>query len=147
MEYEDVESSRVQGNMPCIASEMLAAGIKNGKNEYDTCESSNALSVYVNTPEGGDEFYTGYCYSCTQAFGKEAFHNSSHADEFGITGGIVTEKKTFTKLPKRKKITIEERDEILSYGYEGKGERGIKDQYNTYFGHITKGSVIILVVK
>ena len=138
MEYEDVDSHRIDGGRYCVANEMVKAGIKNGHKDYHECTSSDALSVYSNSTQEGDTHFTGYCYSCSQAFGKEAFHNSSHAEDFGVTGGVVTEKKVFTKLPKRQKITLEERDEVLSYGYEGKMERGIKDEYSKYFGHITK---------
>ena len=137
-DYEDVDSFRVAGEHYCVADEMIEAGIKNGRNEYHSCASSNALSVYQNDTADGESHYTGYCYSCSQAFSKEAFHRSSHAAEFGIEGGVVTEKKTFTKLPKREKITKVEVREVLAYGYEGKGERNLKDEYNKFFGHITK---------
>lgn len=136
--YEEVESSRVRGEMYCIASEMKAAGIKNGRNEYHDCGSSNALSAYQNTTADGDTYYTGYCYSCSQSFSKEAFHNSSHASDFGIEGGVVATKKVFKKLPKREVITKTEMREVLAYGYEGKGIRGLKDEYNQFFGHVTK---------
>lgn len=137
-DYDDVESQRVDGGRHCIANEMIDIGVKNGNKEYHSCGSSDALSVYQNTTEDGGTYYTGYCYSCSQAFGKEAFHKSSHAIDFGVTGGVVTEKKIFKKLPKREKITKDETKEVLSYGYEGKGERGLKDEYNQFFGHVTK---------
>ena len=138
MEYEDVDSYRIDGNRYCIADEMIESEIKLGKNPYRSCGSSDALSVYENTPADGDDYYTGYCYSCSQSFPKEVFHNSSHASDFGVEGGVVTEKKTFNRLPKREMITKEEVKEVLSYGYEGKSIRNIKDEYSKFFGHTTK---------
>ena len=138
MEYEDVDSYRIDGNRYCIADEMIESGIKLGKTPYRSCGSSDALSVYENTPADGDDYYTGYCYSCSQSFPKEVFHNSSHASDFGVEGGVVTEKKTFNRLPKREVITKEEVKEVLSYGYEGKDVRNIKDEYSKFFGHTTK---------
>lgn len=138
MEYEEIDSYRIDGNRYCIADEMIQEGIKLGKTEYRSCGSSDALSVYENTPPEGEDFYTGYCYSCSQSFPREAFHNSSHAEDFGVEGGVVVEKKTFTRLPKREKITKEEVQEVLSYGYEGKNIRGIKDEYSKFFGQTTK---------
>ena len=137
-DYEDVDSGRIDGDRYCIASEMIEQGIKNGKNEYNDCGSSDALSVYENEPSDGETFYTGYCYSCSQSFNKEAFHNSSHAQDFGIEGGTVKEKKKFERKPKAEPITREEIREVLAYGYEGKGYRGIKDKYLQFFGHAVK---------
>jgi archaellum biogenesis ATPase FlaH len=138
MEFEDIDSHRIDGGRHCIAEEMIKSGMKNGRKDYHSCGSSDALSVYQNDPNNGESYYTGYCYSCSQAFHKEAFHSSSHAADFGVEGGVVTEKKVFSKPPKRDKITREEITEVLSYGYEGKGERGLLDDYNKFFGHITK---------
>lgn len=146
MDYEDIDSYRIDGGRYCIADEMIEAGITRGKESYRSCGSSDALSVYENTPNEGEDFYTGYCYSCSQAFSKEAFHNSSHASDFGVEGGVVTEKKTFERKPTHQPITKEEVMEVMGYenktdkGYEykGKGIRGIKDEYNQFFGHVTK---------
>lgn len=137
MEYEDVESYRVEGNQHCIADELKSAGVK-GSERLHNCGSSDAMSTYLSEHPDGETTFTSYCFSCNQAFNKELFAQSSYASDFGIEGGVVTEKKTFEKKPKREPITREEMREVLSYGYEGKDERGLKSGYNQFFGHITK---------
>jgi hypothetical protein len=139
-DYDEVESYRVQGDMYCISSEMKEAGIKNGNKEYHDCGSSDALSAYANINKEGDTHYSGFCYSCNQAFGKEAFHKSSHAPEFGIEGGVVTEKKTFQKISKKERITREEVSELWSrtggkVGNLGKGYRGLSEWVLKFYGH------------
>ena len=135
--YEDVESSRVQGDQYCIADELIASSVV-GSQRLHNCGSSDAMSTYLSEHPDGTNTFSGYCFSCNQAFNKELFAQSSHATDFGIEGGIVTGNKTFKKLPKRLPITKEETREILSYGYDGKNTRGLKSEYCQLFGHITK---------
>lgn len=137
VEYEDVDSSRIEGNQYCIANELIDANIK-GAGHLQRCGSSDAMSTYLSEHQDGTQTFTSYCFSCSQSFNKHLFAQSSYAKDFGIEGGVVTEKKTFVKKPKRKPITKEEVKTILSYGYEGKGERGIKDEYSKFFGQVTK---------
>ena len=139
MKDEEYESHCIDSGRYCIADEMIEAGTQNGKGVYQPCGGSDPLAIYENVSLTGEETtYSAYCFSCSQNFPAKVFHTSSHATDFGIEGGKVTEKKVFKKLPKREKITREEIEEVLSYGYEGKGERGILDEYNKFFGHITK---------
>ena len=134
MEYEDVDSFWIRNDY-CIADEVVQSG---SKRDIRTCASSDGMGLYSNEGSNGEVFYTGYCRSCNQAFNKEEVHASSHAADLGIEGGVVIEKKTFKRPPKKEVITKEEIREIISYGYEGKAERGLKDEYNQFFGHITK---------
>ncbi|BAV80986.1 putative helicase [Vibrio phage RYC] len=139
MSTEDIDSYRVTSSgVYCIANEMIEAGIKNGDEEYRDCGSSDAMHVFENVNEKGDVHYSGYCFSCSQAFHKKAFHNSSHAPDYGIEGGKITEKKKFEPKTKQKPITNDEIKEILSYGFEGKGYRNLMDKYLKFFGHSVK---------
>ena len=137
VDYEEPLDSFWITNLYCIADEMIELGINAGKKPYKTCVSSNAMGVYENETEDGS-FYTSFCRSCNQVFHKEAFHKSSLASEFGIEGGLVTNKKTFNRPAKKEKITKEEVKEVLSYGYQGNGYRGIKDEFRKFFGHAIK---------
>lgn len=128
VDYEEIDSSLI-GHYHCIADEV------EGKR---SCGSSDALAVYLNQPEEGDEFFTAYCYSCNQSFTKEQTHNSSIGNELGCEQGVVKEKKSFVLKPKSKPLTKEERDLVLSYGYVGKGIRNLDDEWCRYFGHTTK---------
>ena len=139
MEHEEYESHCIDSGRYCIADEMIEAGTHNGKQVYQPCGGSDPLAVYENVPLGeGETSYSAYCFSCSQNFPAKVFHTSSHATDFGIEGGIVTDKKVFKRLPKKEVITKEEIREVLSYGYEGNGYRGLKDSYLQYFGHAVK---------
>ncbi len=137
MEYNDLESYRVQGNQHCIADELIDNNVA-GSEKLHRCGSSDAMSTYVTEHPDGTETFTSYCFSCNQAFNKELFAKSSYAEEFGIENGVVVEKKKFEKKPKKDPITREQIREVIAHGYEGKGIRGLKDEYNQFFGHVTK---------
>lgn len=125
---KELDSGSHIGHYQCIANEV------EGKRE---CNSSDALSVFEHENDEG-VYYDAYCYSCSQNFTKEQTHNSSIGGELGVEGGVVTKRKPFEKKPKAKPITKDEINEVLSYGYVSKDIRGIKDEYNKYFGHTTK---------
>ncbi|UZV41139.1 Topoisomerase-primase domain [Vibrio phage vB_VpaM_R16F] len=126
--FKEVDSSLI-GHYHCIANEV------GGKRE---CNSSDALAVYINEPEEGEEYFTSYCYSCNQAFSQEQTHNSSVGEELGCEGGVVKNKVEFVRKPKAERITRKEVEEVLSYGYKGKGIRNLKDEWSKFFGHTTK---------
>lgn len=135
---KEYDSERVTGDLYCVADELLDAEVISEGN-FRHCGSSDAMSVYENSdPDTGEVHYTSYCFSCNQSFKKELFAKSSHAVDYGIEGGVVTSKKEFKPLKKKERITKPEVDEILSYGYNGKGSRGIKDEYSKFFGQVTK---------
>lgn len=147
---EPVDSYRVDGHTHCIADEMIDQNIKNQSHkDYESCGSSDALSHYVSEFEDGSESYSSYCFSCSQSFTQSHLSKSSLADEFGLDpeDGIIREKKTFERKPKQPRITSEQTKEVVSYGYScemkhgvnrGHPIRGIKEEYNKFFGHITK---------
>lgn len=102
------------------------------------CNSSDALTIYEHEGEDG-VWYDSYCYSCNQFFNKEQTHNSQAAIELGIKDGEVVEKKKFNPLPKSQPLKKEEVIEFIKkIGYEGKNYRGLKDEYNKFYGHLTK---------
>lgn len=102
------------------------------------CNSSDALTIYEHEGEDG-VWYDSYCYSCNQFFNKEQTHNSQVAIELGIKDGEVIEKKKFNPLPKSQPLTIEEaKDFVSKIGYKSFGYRGIRDDINQFFGHLTK---------
>ena len=146
---EPIDSHRIDQHFYCIASEMVEQGIKNGKEDYHDCGSSDACSVYITEYEDGTETYSGYCFSCAQSFRQEQIAKSSLADEFGLDpeDGKVREKKTFERKPKQPKITREQAQTVVGYGSDatlkhgsnrGQQVRGIKEKYNEFFGHRTK---------
>lgn len=102
------------------------------------CNSSDALTIYEHEGEDG-VWYDSYCYSCNQFFNKEQTHNSQAAIELGIKDGEVVEKKKFNPLPKSQPLKKEEVIEFIKkIGYEGKNYRSLKDEYNKFYGHLTK---------
>lgn len=130
VEYDEVDSCLV-GHYPCIAEEF---------EDKRSCGSSDALAVYINQPEDGDEYFTSFCYSCNQSFTQEQTHNSSVGGELGCEEGKIVTKKTFNIKPKSEPITKEQTREVYGWDkkYEGKGVRKLKDEWNKFFGHITK---------
>jgi archaellum biogenesis ATPase FlaH len=142
-EFDTVESHTISTARYCIADELIQEGIT-GLRE---CGSSDAMAIFENSPHEGDTYFTGFCFSCNQSFNKTYFHSSSHAEEFGIEGGLVVEKKEFKRLSKATPMTKSEVSAIIKeVGYVSKNYRGIKDEYSQFFGHLTKldknGSVI-----
>ncbi len=149
-EYKEaVDSTRLDEHTHCIADEMTEQSIKSGSREdYKPCGSSDAQSVFENEYADGSTDFSAYCHSCGQAFQQRHLSKSSLADELGLdSGGVIIERKVFTKKPKQPKITKEQVKEVVSYGYgcelrsgpdRGKPIRNIKEKYNKFFGHITK---------
>ena len=151
VDYEEpLDSYRVEGNLYCIADEMIEEGVERTKGyPYSSCGSSDAMSHYVSEYEGGVETSSAYCFSCAQSFTQSHMAKSSLADELGIDneGNVIKEKRVFERKPKQPRITKEQIQEVISYGYEctlkhgpnrGKPIRGILEEYNKFFGHITK---------
>jgi len=123
------DSGSMIGHYHCIANEVEG---KRG------CASGDALAVYEHITDSGVE-YDGYCYSCCQHFTVSQVHNSSVAVNLGIKDGVVVDKKNFIRKPKAEPITLEEaKNFIKKIGYFSNGYRGIKDEYNKFFGHLTK---------
>lgn len=116
--------------MQCIGSEF---------SDKQDCHSSDALSVYQEVDENGEVSYNGFCWSCNQWFSKDHVHNSSIAGELGIEGGKVVDATKIKVKPKKEPLTKEQVIQFIKdVGYEGKGVRGLKDEYNRFFGHLTK---------
>lgn len=123
------DSGSMIGHFHCIANEI------DGKRG---CSSTDALAVYEHDTENGVE-YDGYCYSCNQHFNIEQIHNSSVAINLGIKDGIVVDKKNFVRKSKAEPISNDEaKDFVKKIGYFSNNYRGIKDEYNRFFGHLTK---------
>lgn len=123
------ESGNLVGHFYCVA------------NEFDnkhSCNSSDALAVYQHG-EDGDISYDGFCWSCKQTFFSNELHRSSLAGELGIVGGVVTDAKKFKTKPKKEPMT---KEEVISFikntGYSSNGYRSLKDEYNRFYGHLTK---------
>ena len=142
MDYEDIDTQRVEGGQYCIADELIDNNLVS-ESKMDRCGSSDAMSTYENILPDGTVFYTSYCFSCSQKFGKKHFSNSSWAVEFGVepASGKILEKKEFKRKPKAVRITNIEAREVIGYGNKGRGCRGIKNKYREFFGHrIRNGS-------
>lgn len=126
---KEQDKGELVGHFGCIGNQVEC---KEG------CESSDALAVYEHETDG-ELWYDGYCYSCAQFFNKEHVHSSNLAIELGIKEGVVVERKKFDKPPKSQPMTMNEvKSFIKQIGYKSNGYRGIKDEYNQFFGHLTK---------
>jgi len=128
---KELDSGDMIGHYSCIGGEV------DGKHD---CNSSDALAIYMHKGEDGKTYFDGYCYSCSQHFNKQAVHESSLAPELGVgEGGVVKEKKTFVTKPKSPPLTIDQAKALINQmGYVSHGYRGIKDEYNKFFGHLTQ---------
>lgn len=134
-EFDTVESHTISTGRYCIADELIDAG----DTKLRSCGSSDALAIYENVPMEGERYLTGFCYSCNQSFHKNLFHASSHAAEFGIEGGMISEGKEYTRLPKAAPLTHDEvKGMIKSIGYKSNNYRGIMDKSSQFYGHLTK---------
>ncbi len=125
----------------CIASELKTAAIKKyGDIEYEDCPSSDGNAVYEHDLDSGGVTYSGFCWSCKQAFKPEQIAASSLAEEYNLTPtGKVSERKTFTRKEKTPTLTKEDvRGLIKDIGYTDKTYRGIKPEYLKFFGHLGK---------
>lgn len=145
VEFKDpISSYRIDGHTHCIADEMVELGI----GEYKKCGSSDAMSTWVAEFEGGEEKYSSYCFSCAQSFQQYHLAKSSLGGEFGLCSeGGQAAKKVFERKPKSPRITMEQAKLVISYGTDatlkhgvnrGKQIRGIKEEYNAFFGHRTR---------
>ena len=136
MEYEDIESFWIRNDY-CIADELLDKNTH--RKGLRSCGSSDAMGLYENEPPEGEVYYTGYCRSCNQSFSKKEIHASSLAGDLGVSEcGEVTQRRKVERKSPAKPITKPEVEEVISYGYEGKGLRGLKDKYLKFFGHAVK---------
>lgn len=124
------DSGDFVGHFHCIGSEC---------SDRHDCHSSDGLAVYQNTDEDGKVFYDGFCWSCSQYFSPSMINKSSIAGDLGIEGGVVVDSTKVTAKPKKEPMTKEEVIQFIKdTGYVGNDIRGIKDEYNQFYGHLTK---------
>lgn len=127
---KEYDSGHFIGHKYCVANEFEH---KKG------CGSSDGLAIYQHDGDDGEVWYDATCYSCGQVFSKEELYNSSLAVELGVKNGDVVERKEFTRKPKVEPITINQAKQLISnIGYEGKGYRGLKNEYLKFYGHLTE---------
>lgn len=123
------ESGSFVGHYHCVASEF---------NHKHDCSSSDGLAIYQHE-EDGEVYYDGFCWSCKQTFFKEEIHNSSVGSELGIENGKVVDNTRVKPKPKKEPLSKEQVIQFIKdIGYEAKGYRGLKDEYNRFYGHLTK---------
>lgn len=117
------------GHYHCIASEF--------GHKHD-CSSSDGLAIYQHE-EDGDVYYDGFCWSCKQTFFKEEIHSSSVGAELGIEDGKVLDTTKVKSKPKKEPLTKEQVIQFIKdIGYDSKSYRSLKDEYNRFYGHLTK---------
>lgn len=131
MSNKDLDSGSWIGNYHCVASEV---------DSLNDCNSSDALGIYMHKTEDDGVYYDGYCRSCGQFISKNIIHSSSLAEELGIdTEGKLTTEPKFKVKPKSPPLTIDQAKALIKQmGYVSHGYRGIKDEYNKFFGHLTQ---------
>lgn len=126
----DVADGNFIGHFHCVADEF---------SHKKDCSSSDGLAVYQHEQEDGETYFDGFCWSCKQVFHKEDLHNSSVGAELGIENGKVVDTSKVKSKPKKEPLTkTQVIDFIKHVGYESKGYRNIKDEYNRFYGHLTK---------
>jgi twinkle protein len=122
--------SRINQKFHCIANEC---------DDKESCNSSDALSIYEKVDDEGIVSYDGYCWSCSQSFDKHDIHNSSHAVELGIADGEVSERKTFKLAPKVEPLTSDQIAQLKqNIGFTDKPYRSLKPDWLKFFGHMVK---------
>lgn len=127
---KDLDSGYHIGHEYCIASEI------EGKKH---CQSSDALDLREHDNTDGSVWYDAYCWSCKQYFSQEDLTNSSLADKLGLEGGNVVERKVFERKPKQEPLTKEQvKSLIKDIGYNSNGYRGIRDEINQFYGHLSQ---------
>lgn len=134
----DLDSGYHIGHEYCIASEI------EGKDE---CHSSDALDIREHDSEDGGVWYDAYCWSCKQYYSQQDLSKSSLAPKLGLGEGVVVERKVFERKPKQEPLSKEKvKSLIKDIGYSSNNYRGIRDEINQFFGHLTqtddKGKVI-----
>lgn len=127
----DKESGvRINQKFSCIANEC---------ENKESCNSSDALSIYLKIDENGNEFYDGYCWSCGQPFDKHDVHNSSHAIGLGVEGGELRNKPSLVFAPKVEPLTSEQITQLKqTVGFSNKPYRGISPEVLKFFGYMIK---------
>ena len=123
--------NRINKHFYCIANEF--------DGEFNSCNSSDAMSIWQKEDDEGNTFYDGFCFSCGQSFSKHYIHNSSHAAELGVEGGEVKERKEFTFAPKAESLTSEQIGQLKqSIGFTDQPYRSISPETLKFFGHMVK---------
>lgn len=131
MSDKELDSGSWIGNYPCVASE---------SDRLKPCNSSDALSIYMHEGEDKTVWYDGYCRSCGQFISRDLLHGSSLAGDLGIDSeGKTSPERKFKVKPKPEPLTMEQTKALIKQmGYKSNGYRGIKDEYNQFFGHLTQ---------
>lgn len=122
--------NRLNQHFHCVANEF---------DDKDSCNSSDALSIYEKEDEEGNICYDGFCFSCGQSFSKQHIHNSSLAVDLGIEGGEVHERKEFVFAPKAEALTGEQIGQLKQVvGFTEYPYRSILPETLKFFGHMVK---------
>lgn len=133
-DYDDLDAGVFTGeHVGCIIHEIPEE--KWGKRR--SCNSSDGLAIYEHVDEDtGEIWYDGFCWPCKGKFTKKEIKESSVGPQF-YEGQDGKPKKP--RASKREPITPEEKARLFSTtGYEGKGIRGLKDEYLKFYGHRTR---------
>jgi len=128
---KELESGMFVLHTKCIADEV------EGKS---SCSSSDGMAVYEKENGEGELVYDATCWSCGQSFTVSQFSESSVGTAFldGEDVKSATPSKRLGK-PKKEPLTRKEVvDLIKEVGYKGNGYRGLKDEHNKFYGHLTK---------
>jgi archaellum biogenesis ATPase FlaH/5S rRNA maturation endonuclease (ribonuclease M5) len=121
---------RINQKFSCIANEF---------DDKDSCNSSDALSIWQKEDAQGNIYYDGYCWSCNQSFSEHQVHNSSHAKELGIEEGEVRSEIKLILAPKVEPLTSEQIGQLKdTVGFPDRPYRSITPEVMKFFGHMVK---------
>lgn len=122
--------NRLNQHFHCVANEF---------DDKDSCNSSDALSIYEKEDDDSNVYYDGFCFSCGQSFSKHHIHNSSLAVDLGIECGEVHERKEFVFAPKAEALTGEQIGQLKQVvGFTEYPYRSILPETLKFFGHMVK---------
>lgn len=128
-------SGRINQLFPCVADELT-----DDYSFINSCQSSDALSVYINEDDNGEESYSGFCFSCSQHFNQNLLAKTSIGAELGLSdSGEIKERKQFQVKEKPDPITDSQRKQLITQvGYKANGYRGIDDEFVKFYGCLTQ---------
>lgn len=130
MSKKELEGGQFVCHTSCIGAET------EGKKD---CSSSDAMAVYECEDDEG-LVYNSTCFSCGQSFNEAQFASSGVGAAF-LGGEDVKSDSPSKRLgkPKKEPMTRKEVMELIKdTGYVAHGYRGLKDEYNKFYGHLTK---------
>lgn len=125
--------SLLERGLPCPAN--------NPAKWEEQCNSSDAMALYLDETEDGEERINGKCYSCEQKFSQNRLASVPElVEQFGIKridtkGGGMSNPTKYKKKKRRPNITLDEIEYLKDLTESvHQNFRGIEDKYHNLYG-------------